>query len=134
MGASFVIKNDNSANVTIELPMAKAKDFDVAKYFDSPSAVAAYLNAALRTGDGVIVAQAFGVVARAKKISSVAKATGLNRENLYRSLRGGRTLALSTVLKLLDAFDVELDAKPSEKRQRRSRAARSVRKRRRLSG
>jgi probable addiction module antidote protein len=125
-------KIDNSANVAVKLHMAQAKHFDALGNFDSPKAIAAYLNKALGTGDGVIIAQAFGAVAHAKKISSVAKETGLNRENLYRPLRGGRKLALSTILKLLDVFDVELCVNPKKEQEKLSHKARPSRKPRRL--
>ncbi|MFY9696691.1 MAG: transcriptional regulator, partial [Xanthobacteraceae bacterium] len=38
--------------------MAKAKDFDVADYLDSPEAIAAYLSEAFATGDDDLIAQA----------------------------------------------------------------------------
>jgi probable addiction module antidote protein len=128
----IISKIDNAADAAIKLRMARAEDLDEAATLDSPTAIAAYLSKALGTGDGVIIAKAFGAVAHAKKISSVAKETGLNRENLYRSLKGCRHLALGTILKLLNAFDVELDVRPKEKRQKCSYAARPLHKRRRF--
>jgi probable addiction module antidote protein len=44
--------------------MAKARDFDVAEYLDSPEAIAAYLSEAFETKDDALVAQALGTVAR----------------------------------------------------------------------
>ncbi|MFZ0526082.1 MAG: addiction module antidote protein [Xanthobacteraceae bacterium] len=94
--------------------MAKAKDFDVADYLDSPEAIAAYLSEAFATGDDDLIAQALGAVARVKGMTTVAKETGLNRENLYRALSEGGKPELSTVMKVLDAFDVQLLAKPKD--------------------
>ena len=90
--------------------MAKAKDFD------KPAAVAAYLTAAFGTGDSALIAQALGTVARMKGMSRVAKESGLARESLYRSLKEGGSPALSTVMKGLAAVDIELGAKPKQKR------------------
>jgi probable addiction module antidote protein len=94
--------------------MAKARDFDVAEYLDSPEAVAAYLSEAFGTGDDALIAQALGTVARVKGMGGIAKETGLNRENLYRSLSEGGKPELSTVMKVLDALDVQLVAKPKD--------------------
>jgi len=47
-------------------------------------------------------------------MTTVAKETGLNRENLYRALNEGGKPELSTVMKVLDAFDVQLVAKPKD--------------------
>jgi probable addiction module antidote protein len=94
--------------------MTKATNFDVADYLDSPEAIAAYLSEAFGSGDDALIAQALGTVARVKGMAGVAKETGLNRENLYRSLSEGGKPELSTVMKVLDALDVQLVAKPKE--------------------
>jgi probable addiction module antidote protein len=94
--------------------MAKTTTFDVADYLDSPEAVAAYLSEAFGSGDDALIAQALGTVARVKGMAGVAKEAGLNRENLYRSLSEGGKPELSTVMKVLDALDVQLVAKPKE--------------------
>jgi probable addiction module antidote protein len=94
--------------------MTKARDFDVAEYLDSPEAIAAYLSEAFETGDDALIAQALGTVARLKGMKDIAKETGLNRENLYRSLSQGGNPELSTVMKVLDALDVQLVAKPKD--------------------
>jgi probable addiction module antidote protein len=94
--------------------MAKARDFDVAEYLDSPEAIAAYLSEAFETGDDALIARALGAVARVKGMKDIAKETGLNRENLYRSLSEGGNPELGTVMKVLDALDVQLVAKPKD--------------------
>jgi probable addiction module antidote protein len=94
--------------------MAKAKDFDVAEYLDSPEAIAAYLSEAFETGDDDLITTALGTVARVKGMKTVAKEAGVNRENLYRSLKAGGKPELGTVMKVLDALDVQLVAKPKD--------------------
>jgi probable addiction module antidote protein len=94
--------------------MAKAKDFDAVEYLDTPDAIAAYLSEAFATGDDAVIAQALGTVARVKGMKNVAHDAGLNRENLYRSLSAGGKPELGTVMKVLDALDVQLVARPKE--------------------
>lgn len=95
--------------------MAKASKFDAADYLDSPQAIADYLSEAFETGDDEYIAIAIGTVARAKGMSGIAKETGLNRENLYKSLNDGGKPEFGTVMKVLNSFDVQLVAKPKEK-------------------
>ena len=92
--------------------MAKAQDFNVADYLDSPETIADYLTEAFETGDIEFVARAIGAVARAQGMTEVAKAAGLSRENLYRALNAGGNPEFGTVLKVLDALGVQLTAKP----------------------
>jgi len=94
--------------------MKKPAPFDAAEYLDSPDMIAAYLSEALETGDDNYVAQAIGAVARAKGMSSVARDAGLSRENLYRALDDGGKPEFATVMKVLNALDVQLVAKPKE--------------------
>jgi probable addiction module antidote protein len=94
--------------------MAKARKFDAAEYLDSPQAIADYLTEAFETGDDKFIAVAIGTVARAKGMSGVAKDTGLNRENLYKSLGEGGKPEFGTVMKILNSFDMQLVAKPKE--------------------
>ena len=104
--------------------MAKAEDFD------SPAGIAAYLTKAFETGDSTLIAQALGIVARAKGMSSVAKEGNLSRESLYRSLKAGGSPALGTVMKVLTAIDIELCAKPKKQPQKSGYTARLSRNRR----
>lgn len=112
--------------------MAKAKDFEVAEHLDSPDAIAAYLSEAFETGDGALIAQAIGTVARVKGMSTVTRETGLNRESLYRSLSEGGSPALTTILKVLHAFGVKLVPKSKDERHTSTSAALLFRKRQRF--
>jgi probable addiction module antidote protein len=68
--------------------MTRTSKFDVADYLKTPEQIAAYLTEALETGDTAFVCTALDTIARAKGMSNVAKATGLGRESLYKSLSG----------------------------------------------
>jgi probable addiction module antidote protein len=92
--------------------MAKAPRFDSADYLDSPKAIADYLTEAFETGDDEYIAQAIGTVARSQGMTSVAKDAGLSRENLYRALSADGKPEFGTVIKVLNALDVQLVAKP----------------------
>jgi probable addiction module antidote protein len=45
---------------------AETRPFDPAEYLDSPEAIATYMTEALETGDPAFVADALGVIARAR--------------------------------------------------------------------
>jgi len=70
----------------------------------------AYLNAAFEDGDTAVIAAALGDIAKAEGMSKVAKKTGLGRESLYKALSPDGNPALTTILKVLKAFDLHLRA------------------------
>jgi probable addiction module antidote protein len=66
--------------------------------------IAVYLDAAFESGDLSRIAEALGDVARARGMTKIAKATGLAREQLYKTLSAEGKPELSTVLKVMAAF------------------------------
>lgn len=84
--------------------------YDPAESLKTPKEIAAYLEAALEDGaeDPAFLAQALGVVARARNMSQLAKDTGISREGLYKALSPDGNPSLSTVLKVAKAFGVRL--------------------------
>lgn len=82
----------------------KTKKYDVANYLDSDEMIAVYLDAAFESGDLSRIAEALGDVARARGMTKIAKATGLAREQLYKTLSAEGKPELSTVLKVMAAF------------------------------
>ena len=86
----------------------KIKKFDVVDFLGSDEAINEYLNAALEEGDSEFFVKAVGDVARAKGMMSVARTTGLGRQNLYRSLSRGGNPRVGTLFRVLDALDVGL--------------------------
>ena len=91
--------------------MARTKAFDAAQYLDSQEAIAEYITEALQTHDADLIAKAIGNAARARGMSAIAKDSGLNRENLYRSLSANAKPEFGTIMKVLDAMDIELTAR-----------------------
>ena len=86
-------------------PLAVTR-FDPADYLKSNEAVAEYLTAALETGDAAFIADAIGVAARAP---------GLSRESLYRALSTGGNPEFATVLRVVQAFGLRLEARPLQR-------------------
>ena len=78
------------------------------KYFQSPAAQAHLISAALASGHAGYIADAVGIVARQHGIAEIARRTGLNRPALYSALSEGGNPTLSTILKVLDALNLEL--------------------------
>jgi probable addiction module antidote protein len=76
----------------------------------SEDELTASLNEALATGDPSLIIDALGSIARARGMTQVAKETGLARESLYRSLVNGGNPEFATVLKVLEAVGLRLEA------------------------
>lgn len=57
-------------------------DFDPAEYLDNDEMIAGYLSDALETQDSAFIADAIGVVARAKGMKRGAEDAGVSRETL----------------------------------------------------
>ena len=84
--------------------------FDPAEFLDSPEAIRAYLSEAFETEDAAFIADALGVVARARGMSEVSRVTGLSRESLYKALSKAGNPELATILKVLSALGLRLSA------------------------
>lgn len=92
----------------------EARIFDPAAYLDEDAAIMIYLNDALDTGDAAFVADALGVVARARGMSQVAKDSGLSRESLYRALSSTGNPEFATVLKVMTGLGLKLTVGPAQ--------------------
>ena len=92
----------------------KIYDYDPAVALESEEAIAVFLADALETGDAAFVAKAFGVIARAKGMTELARQTGLSREQLYRSFSERGNPTLKTLLAVTRALGVDLTARPHE--------------------
>jgi probable addiction module antidote protein len=98
--------------------------FDAAEYLDTAERQAAYITAALETGDPAFVRDALGIVARARGMAEIAKNANLNRESLYKALGETGNPEFGTVMRVLHALGLTLSAHPAEpKRKPRKRRA-----------
>lgn len=91
---------------------AKTKPFDPAEYLNDSESIAAYLSDALESEDTAFVADALGVVARARGMSEVAREAGVSRESLYRALSTDGNPEFATVLRVIRALGLRLSAAP----------------------
>ena len=96
-------KNDSKTQV---------ETHDVAEHLRTPAEMAAYLDACIieSDGDSAFIAKALGNIARAQGITNVARDAGVQRESLYRALRGDRRPDFAALLKLTRALGVQLHA------------------------
>jgi probable addiction module antidote protein len=94
----------------------KTRPFDPAKYLNSDKAIAAYMSEALETGDPAFVADALGVVARARGMSDVARAAGVSRESLYRALSVDGSPKFDTVLRVMQALGLQFTVNPARRK------------------
>ena len=92
----------------------ETRPFDPAAYLESEAAVAAYLTEALDSNDPHFIADALGVIARARGMTKVAREAGLSRESLYRTLGPEGNPELSTLLRVLGVLGLRLSVRPVE--------------------
>jgi len=96
---------------------AKTKPFDPAEYLDDNESMAAYMSEALQSDDPAFIADALGVVARARGMSEVAREAGVSRESLYRALSADGNPEFATVLRVVRALGLQLTAIPVRHRE-----------------
>jgi probable addiction module antidote protein len=90
----------------------KTTPWDTADYLNSVEDIVDYLDAAFEDGDPALIAAALGNVARSKGMAEIAKAAGVSREGLYRSLSPEGNPELGTVAKVMKALGLQLTVKP----------------------
>ena len=93
--------------------MAKTptRPWDAAEHLETDEDMAAYLEAALESGDASLVAAALGDIARAIGMTEIAREAGLGRESLYKALSPEGNPEFATILKVLNALGLKLHAK-----------------------
>lgn len=96
--------------------MTKTTRFDAADYLDTDKRQAAYISAALESGDADFIRDAIGVVARARGVGKIAKSAALNRESLYKALGENGNPEFATVMRVIKALGLTLSARPAEPR------------------
>lgn len=93
----------------------KTIPFDGSEFFDTPASQVELLADALESGHGGYITQAFGVVARARGMTAIAKEAGVTREALYKALSEDGDPKLSTLLAVAKALGVKLSADLADK-------------------
>jgi probable addiction module antidote protein len=87
--------------------------FDAAEYLVDAEAQAELLAEAFETGNSAFIANALGVVARARGMTAIARDAGVTREALYKALSETGDPKLSTLLGVLRALGVKLSVAPA---------------------
>ncbi len=82
-------------------------------HLKTAEAVSSYLADAFATSDPLIITQAIGTVAKGRGMMLVAREAGLSRENLYRALSGEKNPRLGTIIRVLNAFGLQLTVRSS---------------------
>ena len=90
----------------------QASRYDIAEHLRTPEEMAAYLEACFEAanGDAAFIAKALGDIARANGMTQVARDAGLSRESLYKALSGERAPDFNTILRVMNALGLQLNA------------------------
>lgn len=84
--------------------------WDPAEHLETEEDMAAYLNVALEEGDLGLIMATLGDIARARRMVVLAQEAGLGRESLYKSLSAEGNPEFATVLKVVHALGLRLQA------------------------
>jgi probable addiction module antidote protein len=99
----------NKATKISELP-----DFDMAEHLKTDEDIANYLTLVLDENDPAELTHALGIIARARGMTEMARASGLTREALYKALRPTSHPRFDTITKVCAALGVKLVAQPAQ--------------------
>lgn len=90
------------------------KRWDSAEYLQTEEDIQLYLEACLEDAgdDPAFILHAFGVIARARNMSQLARDTGITREGLYKALSVDGNPTFITVAKVAKALGFKLSIKP----------------------
>ncbi len=88
--------------------------WDSAEHLKTEEDIQLYLEACLEEAgdDPALIIHAFGVIARAKNMSQLARDTGLSREGLYKALSPDGNPTFATVAKVAKALGLKLTVEP----------------------
>lgn len=86
----------------------KTTPFKPEEYLETTEEQQIFLNEALKTGDAAHIADALGIVVRARNMSALAKETNRERSGLYRALSKTGDPRLSTLVAVLSALNLQL--------------------------
>jgi probable addiction module antidote protein len=100
------------------MKVSKLKKFDAAEHLRTPEARAEYLSLVLADGDPAEVRDALNVVARAQGMSEIAKAVGVTREGLYKTLGEDGNPEFATVLRVIGALGIRLSAQAAKSKKK----------------
>src|SRR5690606_28839617 len=92
----------------IGMKKSSFREFDPARYIDSDETALEFLRVTCQDGTPSEIAEALGVVARARGITKVAREVGMSRQSLYKALSAGGNPEFATIIKVADALGLRL--------------------------
>ncbi|HEX7386130.1 MAG TPA: addiction module antidote protein [Castellaniella sp.] len=93
--------------------ISELPDFDLAEHLKTDEDIANYLTLVLEDDDPAELSHALGIIARARGMTEVARASGLTREALYKALRPSAKPRFDTIARVCGALGVQLVARPA---------------------
>jgi probable addiction module antidote protein/putative addiction module killer protein len=99
------VKAREKAKASVKAKVTYAP-FEVADHLDSEESIAEYLSLAVRDENPGVLLKALGDVAKARGMAEVAKASGLGRESLYKTLAPGAKPRFETIATIMRALNV----------------------------
>ncbi|WP_425518867.1 addiction module antidote protein [Pseudomonas lijiangensis] len=98
----------------LNMNLGNTSRFEASRFLDTPETISAFLAEAMKEHDPEVMMQAIAEVAKAQGVNRLAQNAGVNRESLYKALKGGTHVRYDTVMRLMLAVGVELTVKPSQ--------------------
>jgi len=86
----------------------KLKSFNPFDYFETQAEINAYLEECFRDEDPNVFVSALGHLAKQHGMSELSKATGLNRESLYKTFSGKVQPKWDTIARVMRALHIDL--------------------------
>lgn len=86
--------------------------WDASQYLETVEDKLVYLDEATGSGDPSLLQAALGDMAKAKGMAEVARAAGVGRESLYKSLSATGNPSFQTVAKVIEALGGQLTVAP----------------------
>ncbi len=93
-----------------KVSVSQLTEFDMAEQLRTDQDIAEYISIVLAEGDTEELMRAIGYVAKAQGMAQIAQKTGLGRESLYKTFREGSKPQFETVMKVVNAIGINLQA------------------------
>jgi len=84
--------------------------WDASKHLETDEDMVMYLEAAFEDGDPALISAVLGDIARAKGMVQIAEKAGLGRTSLYKALSPEGHPDFATILKVINALGMRLQA------------------------
>ena len=93
---------------------ANISQWDTSEFLETDEEIQVYLEVAFESGDPKVITKALGNVAKAQRMTDIARLTGISREHLYTSLSINGNPTLKTLTALIDALGYQMTIEPKK--------------------